>query len=244
MGEETRRLAHCFGHCVLSLSTLSPRFARVAACLVASLLAPILLAACVDSSAVTIRKEKMYPQKHTIGDDEAPKQGGGHHCETNTNTSWDFHFTPVIAVTKVKAIKEAHWYSTTVKVKCVTAQMSLPFNIWAPKDPSDEFVAHQDGHVRICRLFYRDAAHQARKCALHVIGREYTGEAKDEATAEKLAIHAVAEEITRCYRERIVEPATRASEAYDKLTAKGPNQMSVPDAIEKAIAEAQSTPTP
>lgn len=218
-------------------------FARVGIGTVSSLLLPVLLTACVDSTAVTVRKEKMYPQKYTIGEGGTPKSGA-HHCSTNANTSWDFKFTPVIAVTKVKAIKEAHWYSTTVKVKYVTVQMSLPFEIWAPKNPSDEFVAHQDGHVRICRLFYRDAAHQARKCALHVIGREFTGEAKDEATAEKLAIHAVATEITDCYREKIVLPAVRASELFDKLTAKGPDQMPVPDAIDKAIAEAQSMPAP
>jgi hypothetical protein len=154
-------------------------------CAVICLVLPTLLTACVDTSQVTVRKEKMYPQKHTLDATNAPKSEDGQ------------------------------------------------------KDPSEQVVEHEDGHVRICRLFYRDAVHQARKCALHVLGREYTGEAKDEQTAEKLAIEAASKEMSACYAEKIVQPAIRASEAYDKLTAQGANQLPVPEAIDKAIADAQ-----
>jgi hypothetical protein len=157
----------------------------------------------------------------------------------NPNTCWQFRFTPIVAVTKTKGIKDANWYSSTVKVKHVTVEVSLPFDMWLPEDPADQVVEHEDGHVRICKHYYRDAAHLARKCALHVLGREFTGEAKDEKTAEKLAINAAGGELYACYQEKIVNPATRASEAYDKLTAKGADQLSVSDAIEKAISEAQ-----
>jgi hypothetical protein len=213
------------------------------------------LTGCVDSQSVTVRKEKMYPQKHTLDDASLTKAGAGaeakaeaeavakaenaHRCARNPHTCWEFRINPTIAVTKTKAIKEAHWHSTTVKVKHVTVELSLPFDMWLPKNASDDLVAHEDGHVFICRRFYREAAHQARKCALHLIGREFIGEAKDEATAEKIAINAVANELSSCYSEKIVQRADRASDTFDKLTAHGPDQLPVPDAIEKAIEEAQ-----
>ncbi len=173
-------------------------------------------------------------------DEKADEEGEtAHHCATNPRTVWEFRINPIIAVTKTKAIKEANWYSSTVKVKHVTVEVSLPFDMWLPKDASDQLVAHEDGHVRICRHFYREAAHQARKCGLHLVGREFTGEAKDEATAEKLAIHSAASELETCYQEKIAQSANRASDAYDKLTAHGADELSVPDAIDKAIADAQ-----
>ncbi|MCC7529633.1 MAG: hypothetical protein IT342_14000 [Candidatus Melainabacteria bacterium] len=216
---------------------------------------PILLTACVDTSAITIRKEKLFAQKHILGaknnplpeEKGSPQQDGKnspipdgrHHCALDSNTCWQFRFTPIVAVTRTKGIKDANWYSSTVKVKHVTIEVALPFDMWLPENPPDQVVEHEDGHVRICKHYYRDAAHLARKCALHILGREFTGEAKDEKTAEKVAIDAAGGELYACYQEKVVNPATRASEAYDKLTARGANQMPAPEAVEKAISEAQ-----
>ena len=208
-------------------------------CSVICFVLPTLLTACVDSHAVTVRKERLLAQKHTLDGKNNPKSAGGNHCSMNPKTCWEFRFVPTVAVTKTKGIKDTDWYSSTVKVQHVTVEVSLPFDMWLPDNPSDQVVEHEDGHVRICRHFYRDAAHQARKCGLHLIGREYTGEAKDEQTAEKLAIDAACAELTSCYQEKIAEPANRASADYDKLTAPGANQLSVSDAIDKAIGEVQ-----
>lgn len=216
-------------------------------CAVSCLVLPFLLAACVDTSAITVREQKLYPQKHTLDANSSakpdgkssPKPDSGHHCAMHPNTCWQFRFTPIVAVTKTKGIKDANWYSSTVKVKQVTIEVALPFDMWLPPNPSDQVVEHLDGHERICKHYYRHAAHLARKCALHVLGREFTGEAKDEKAAEKLAVDAAGAELHACYQEKIVNPATRASEAYDKLTAPGANQLPVSEAIDKAISEAQ-----
>ncbi len=157
----------------------------------------------------------------------------------NTNTCWDFTFEPHVAAVRTKTIKEANWYTVMVKVKHVAVNLALPFDMWLPEKASDDVVEHEDGHVRICKHFYREAAHQARKCALHVLDRQFSGEAKDEETAIKLATDAAAAEVAACYKEKVVAPANRASEAYDRLMADKANQISVSDAIEKAIGETQ-----
>lgn len=193
---------------------------------------------CVDSRAVTVRRAKLLAHKHDIKTETHPKKPGEFHCTANENTSWDYKFVPTIAVEKTKMIKQDDWFAVTVKVKHVTVETALPFDMWLPDHASDDLVTHEDGHVRICKYYYRDAARQARKCGLHVLGRDFVGEAKDEDTAIKLAINAASKEMTECYRGTIVEPAARASAAYDKLMADKSTKLSVDRAIEKAIADA------
>lgn len=207
--------------------------------ILAFLLLPVVLTGCVDSRAVTVRRTKLFAHKHNVKTEMHPKTPGEFHCAANQNTFWDFKFIPTLAVEKTKMIKEDNWYSITVKVKHVTVETSLPFDMWLPENASDSVIAHEDGHVRICKRFYRDAAHQARKCGLHILGREFVGEAKDEDTALKLAINAANSEMLQYYRAKIVEPADRASAAYDKLMADKSTKLSVDDAIEKAIADAR-----
>lgn len=203
------------------------------------MLLPVVLAGCVDSRAVTVRRTKLFAHKHDVTHETKPKTQGEFHCAANPNTFWDFKFIPTLAVERTKMIKENNWYSVKVKVKHVTVETALPFDMWLPENASDSVIAHEDGHVRICRHFYRDAAHQARKCGLHILGREFVGEAKDEETAMKLAISAANSEMLQTYREKIVEPADRASAAYDKIMTDKSNKLSVSDAIEKAIGDAQ-----
>lgn len=213
---------------------MSPNIYRI----FAYLLLPVLLTGCVDSHAVTVRRAKLYAHKHDIKTETRPKIPGEFHCALNENTFWDFKFVPRIAVEKTKMIKEEHWYTVTAKVKSVTVEVALPFDMWLPENAPESVVAHEDGHIRICRHFYRDAAHQARKCALHVLGREFVGEAKDEETAIKLAVDAASKEVLKCYREKIVEPTVRASTAYDAMMADKSNKLTVSAAIEKAIDDA------
>lgn len=203
------------------------------------LLLPVFIAGCVDSRAVTVRRTKLFAHKHDLKTETRPKTPGEFHCSANENTFWDFKFVPTLAVEKTKMIKEEHWYSVTAKVKQITVEVSVPFDMWLPENASASVIAHEDGHIRICRHFFRDAAHQARKCALHVLGREFTGEAKDEEAAMKLAMDAAGKEMRHCYREKIVDPAARASAIYDKLMSDDSKKMTVDAAIEKAIADAQ-----
>lgn len=212
---------------------------RVVGCLLIWMVLPTVLSGCVDSKAVTVHREKLFAQKFDSKLEGHRKKDRHHHCLVNANTCWDFTFDPHVAVVRTKTIKEAKWYTVTVKVKHVAVYLALPFDMWLPENASEEVVAHEDAHVRICKRFYRDAAHQARKCALHILDRQFCGEAKDEETAIKLATAAAAAEVEKCYDEKIVEPAVRASEAFDRLTADKKNQLAVPEAIEKAIAEAQ-----
>lgn len=213
---------------------MSPNIYRLFACL----FFPVLLAGCVDSHAVIVRRAKLYPHKHDIKTETRPKVAGEFHCALNKNTFWDFKLVPIIAVEKTKMIKEEHWYTVTAKVKSVTVEVSLPFDMWLPEKASESVVAHEDGHIRICKYFYRNAAHHVRKCALHVLGREFVGEAKDEQAAIKLAVEAANQDILKCYREKIVEPAARASTAYDALMSDKSNKLTVSEAIEKAIGDA------
>lgn len=201
-------------------------------------LLPVFLTGCVDSRAVTVRRTKLFAHKHDIKTETRPKKLGEFHCTANENTFWDYKFVPTIAVEKTKMIKQDDWFAVTVKVKHVTVETALPFDMWLPENASDGVVAHEDGHVRICKYYYRDAARQARKCGLHVLGRDFVGEAKDEDMAIKLAINAASKEMTECYRGTIVEPAARASAAYDKMMADKSTKLSVDRAIEKAIADA------
>lgn len=153
-------------------------------------------------------------------------------------TNWDFMINVNASVTKEKVERSSTGYSVTVKAKSLNVEIGLPIDMWVLEDADEKIVAHEDGHVRICRYYYRDSARQARKCAIHVMNRDFVGQGSDEQSAIKQAVNKITSEIVVCYRDKISNPAKRASEIYDKLTECGAKPTAVRNAINQAIDEA------
>jgi len=191
-----------------------------------------LISGCVDSEAVTVRKSKLFVEKHEFPTKpDAPQQEG--------NSHWEFKFQPDIVAAKVKGSRDASGYSGVFKVKKIEVHLALPFDMWVRKDASQKAIDHQDGYVRICRHIYRDAAHVARKAAIHQMGKEIEGRGNDEEDAKLNAVATASREMREFYKDKIIDPTDRAVAAYRRLTQNGSNDMPISDAIAKAVDSTQ-----
>lgn len=202
------------------------------------------LAGCVDSSLVTVRKTKLYVNRHDVdangkdvdfGDSKSSAETAAIHFPGDTTSKWDFMFEPDFSVEKTSSVKNDDVIVGKFRVKKILVKLEVPFDMWIRKGAPQKAIDFQDGYVKICRRVYRDAAHIARKNALHLINQEIAGRGSNEEEARIDAERAAGNLMRENYREKIIEPAQRASEAYAKLTANGTNDMPIDDAIAAAL---------
>lgn len=194
-----------------------------------------LLSGCVDSEAVTVRKTKLFVQKHDWTDEG--RQRGTTPGEARSH--WEFTFQPDIVVEKIKGSKDASGYCGLFKVKKIEIHIAVPFDMWLSDDASQKSIDHEDGYVKICRRSFRDASHVARKAGIHQIGKTVEGRGRDEQSARLNATDTVAAEMRAFYKEKIIVPTDKAVAQYRKLTQNGNNDMPVNDAIAKAFETAE-----
>ena len=195
-----------------------------------------ILSSCIDSQSVTVRKAKMLVHRYEITDAESSTQafsnpGGASKCR------WEYRFQPEIQVEKVRSHKDSTGCTAVFKVKKVEVHLELPFDIFIRKNASQKEIDHQDGYAKICRRYYREAAHAARKSGVHIIGQEITGHGKNEEDARFDAISNSRKQMLDFYKEKVVSPAEHAVAEYRKLTENGNNDMPVSDAVAKALGE-------
>lgn len=203
-------------------------------------LSAVLLAACNTAQPVSVRKSEPVIQRHAYDKDNRPPEEVGKHPSVEANTHWDYRITPEITVERKKLEPSTQGLQATVLVKRISVELALPIEMWVPEGVSDRVIAHEDGHIRICKHFYSDAENVARECANSTIGHTYEGAGKDENEAIQGAIEIATGELCTCYQRKIIEPTNRASATYDRLTSHGQNSTPIGEAVDKAIQEASA----
>ena len=124
-----------------------------------------------------------------------------------------------------------------VKLRPVSVRVNLALKIveFLPKGAPETLLAHEQGHVDICKRIYGRAADGAREAARSAIGRSFGGEGAtlDEACAD--AISDATDKIDEIYRLNTVVYTNDVSEIYDYLQL-------APDALPKrSVDEAFET---
>ena len=201
-------------------------------------LAAALLPACNSAAPVSVRKSEPVIQKLAYDKDNRPPKEVGKHPSVEANTHWDFRITPEVTVEKKELEPNAQGFHVTVLVKSISVELALPIEMWVPEGVSERVIAHEEGHIRICKHFYSDAHNVARECANSTIGHTYDGVGKDENEAIQRAIELATGELCTCYQRKVIEPTNRASATYDRLTSHGQNSMPIGEAVDKAIDSA------
>lgn len=202
------------------------------------LFATALLGACNSVAPVSVHKSDLSIEKHAYDKDNRPPQEIGKHPSVEANTHWDYRISPEVTVERSKLEKNAQGFQATVLVKSISVELALPIEMWVPEAVAERVIAHEEGHIRICKHFYSVAENVARECAMSTIGHTYDGVGKDETEATQRAIEFASSELCTCYQRKIIEPTNRASAIYDRLTSHGQNSTPIGEAVEKAIASA------
>ncbi len=197
-----------------------------------ALLLSFMLFSCSSSEEVVIEKAPESVSKHVYDQGNRPKSQIKLHPSVEANTHWEFNFVPEIQVRRTRLERNGEEFIALVKVEKVKIDLALPIDVWLPESASEKVIAHEEGHIALCKHFYKDAGFSARQAANALLGREFSGHGKSESECTKNAIEAASAVLSEAYQERIVLPAHRASATYDELTAHGQNSMSEAEAIE------------
>jgi hypothetical protein len=167
---------------------------------------------------------------------EHPKQliniGGNRRADGLTE--WFFHCRPQIDVDAV--VNESASYpvvTATVRGAQLEVGLSVKQRLVQPAAP--QLIAHEGGHLQICKRIYADAEAVAERACRDLIGKQFTA----EGTSRQLAIEAAKEqasrELCRAYRSQTARRADAVSNMYDNITAHAQLSISPQQAIEEAF---------
>lgn len=194
---------------------------------------------CSASKAVVVTKSNETVEKHIYDKDNRPDDKVAAHPSVEANTHWDFEFVPEIGVERTSLKKKANEFESVVRVKQVAIALALPIHMWLPASATAKVIAHENGHIAICKHFYLDAESCARTAAEGIVNREFSGVGATEGESMSNALESASSALTAPFRDSVILPANRASSIYDKLTRHGQADTKVEEAVRAAIAQAK-----
>jgi len=204
----------------------------------ALLLSLIFLSSC-SSQRVIVDKAPEVVNKHIYDKDNRPKSEIKLHPSVEANTHWEFSFIPEIQGTSTGMERRGNEFVASMKVDRVKIDLALPIDVWLPESASEKVIAHEEGHISICKHFYKDADYAARELANELLGREFSGHGQNENECLRNATDAISTALSEAYQKKIIQPANRVSASYDKLTDHGQNSLPEKTAIELSIKAAR-----
>ncbi|HEY9756359.1 MAG TPA: hypothetical protein V6C97_14430 [Oculatellaceae cyanobacterium] len=150
------------------------------------------------------------------------------------HTTWFFGCKPTFDY-DIRSEKVASGQTTTTLViRQVNLQLSLPITIDIAKDASSSVVEHENGHVQICHKIYEHADATARDAARKLIGRQFTGTGSVAEEARQKALDAAGAQLGADYRQDTVDQVNEASAYYDQLAAVS-SALSVDEMVRQSI---------
>jgi hypothetical protein len=120
------------------------------------------------------------------------------------------------------------------RVSEVALRGRLVVTIWTPVDVTARVLLHEEGHRRICELYYASADPLAHRIADEALGTPLYAQDKSELERELDRLQ------KRCIAEFLRETATRCEHAqrrFDAITDHSRNAVQVGSAIVEAIHE-------
>ncbi|MBA3993964.1 MAG: hypothetical protein C0469_10590, partial [Cyanobacteria bacterium DS2.3.42] len=169
------------------------------------LLSLTLLSSC-SSEEVIVDKAPELVNKHIYDKDNRPKSEIKRHPSVEANTHWEFSFVPEVQVKNNKLERRGNEFVASVKVERVKIDLALPIDMWLPESASEKVIAHEEGHIAICKHFYKDADYAAREHANALLGRVFSGHGQDESECVRNAMEAISTVLSEAYQKRVIQP--------------------------------------
>ncbi|MBU6451401.1 MAG: hypothetical protein KGS72_06465 [Cyanobacteria bacterium REEB67] len=188
---------------------------------------PFLLGACiskpaVDSSAIehqTVHIDLQPPVVTEKKTEHPPFLGPGKQSiwqDVEAYTEWLYSCRTIFETETVHSDDTSGGATVGLKVKGVTIKLSLPISVYLPAKARPELKEHEDGHVLICSLVYRNAYRAAREAGLLIVGKTYEGMGKNLDEARAVALSQPEKIIAAAYQEAVADVCGQASEKYDE----------------------------
>jgi len=108
-------------------------------------------------------------------------------------------------------------HMVTIRVKGCRISLTAPVTVYLPEKADKNLVAHENGHVEICRRIYNRADKQALIAASQSIGKQYQASGRTVEAACQQAIEDASASIYQVYHDKASMAVNRISEIYDEL---------------------------
>lgn len=216
--------------------------ARVPALIACVFLACACVLSCSSNNAVVVKMSDVSIEKRIYDENNRPDDKVSSHPSVEANTHWDFEFIPEIGFERTSLKEHGNEFVSVVLVKKVEITLALPIQIWLPASATEKVIAHEGGHVEICRHFYSSAEKCARAAAETIVNREFSGCGATESESMRIAVESAGAALATPYRNSVILPANRASSIYDELTKHGQADTPVNVAVKEAIEQAMRVP--
>ncbi|HNB18383.1 MAG TPA: hypothetical protein PLC15_23545 [Candidatus Obscuribacter sp.] len=157
-------------------------------------------------------------------------------------TEWFYHCNVELAYDEIKKEDASGFGSCTLMIKGARVKLSCPVQVCVSKKAPADTLAHEEGHVEICRRVYAKAPEVAQKACQALMGKRFYGMGRTYEAARKQALQLAYGEIAQAFRQRVTDVAEEASDRYDRLAARreGQKEWTVKVLIETALRNTES----
>lgn len=125
-------------------------------------------------------------------------------------------------------------YIVSLRINRCRVTLTAPVTVYLPKDASRALVAHEMGHVDICKRVYDRVDNDALALAEGCVGKTYQASGSTVEKACQKAIEDASRSIYDGYHQKASLAVNEVSELYDELDRKEPG--SVKSLVDKAFA--------
>ena len=157
-------------------------------------------------------------------------------------TEWFYHCNVELSYDEIKKEDASGFGSCTLQIKGAKVKLSCPVQVCVSKKAPADTLAHEEGHVEICRRVYGRAPSVVQKACQSLMGKRFYGMGRSYEAARKQALSLAYGEISQTFRRLITDVAEEASDRYDRLAARreGQKDWTVKVLIETALRNTES----
>ena len=150
-------------------------------------------------------------------------------------TQWFFHCLPEVDIIADKGKKIPGGYSVSVSIHKVRIVVSASVSLYLPVHASPALVAHEQGHVQICKSIYSESALAAQTCGRDLLKRTFVGNAGTQAAANEQATEVARKWFCRKFMALTEDRVQKLSIQYDALTDHGRASIPSSEAVNAVL---------
>jgi hypothetical protein len=120
----------------------------------------------------------------------------------------------------------------------VSILVSISVAVYLPDHASPALIAHEQGHVQICKSVYAESAQAAQACAQELLQRPFTGSSQTQIGATEQATELARKWFCRRFMAATEDRIQKLSLKYDALTDHGRSSVLPAQAVTTVLGGA------
>lgn len=170
-------------------------------------------------------------------DINAEKEGIDPSDHETARTEWNFGIIPKLGFNILKQEKVDNKCKIELQITSVKLDLGLPIRLLISHKASAAVIAHENGHIDICKRIYARAKEYATDCAKNALGKKFQAENADPRVALSEALRTAGQEIASPYRGLTAGQAKKVSDRYDYLCQHQKKNLPVDKLVEMSFAD-------